>query len=91
MQPASVRHNLATRGEQQFVREEAAVVDRGADARQILEHAEAGPQVQVPDLAVSHLAGRQTDGLAGGLEATMRPLADEAVPVPHRGREERVA
>src|SRR5439155_16955574 len=45
---------------------EAPVGDRGIDARQVLEDRPAGTEVQVPDLRIAHLAGRQADRLLRG-------------------------
>ena len=45
--------------------EEAAVGDRGVDPRQVLEDGPAGAQVEVADLGVAHLAGRQADRVLG--------------------------
>ena len=48
--------------------EERAVGDRRADPRQVLEHAEAGAEVEVPDLQLPICPSRQADGRAGRLE-----------------------
>ena len=58
---------------QRGVRGERAVGDRGVDARQVLEDGPAGADVEVPDLAVAHLAVRQPHGRTGGIEQRVRP------------------
>ena len=60
--------------------EEAAVVDRLADARQVLIDDAAGADVEVPDLGVAHLALGQADGRARRLRAC------RADTCPQRGR-----
>ncbi len=66
------------------------VGDRGIDARQVLEDRTPGPEVQVPDLRVAHLAGRQADRLLRGPERRVRPVAQERSPGRHRRGGDRV-
>ena len=73
---------LRERRRQRRVLEEGAVLDRPVDPLQVLVEHAAGADRQVADLRVAHLAGRQTDGLAGGLQRRVRVLGPE--PVEHR-------
>ena len=66
---AAVRSRArVARREQRRALEERAVGDRGVDPRQVLEDRPAGAQVQVADLGVAHLAGRQADRVLGGAQ-----------------------
>ena len=49
--------------------EERAVLDREVDARELLVDDAAGPDVEVPDLGVAHLALGQADGQPGRARA----------------------
>jgi hypothetical protein len=53
--------------------EKAAVGDRGIDPGQVLEDRAAGAKVQVTDLRIAHLTGRQADGILGCAQGRMRP------------------
>ncbi len=77
--PAGMVDGLA----QDRVVEEAAIGNRLADARQVLQDREARAQVQVADLRVAHLARRQAHRLAGRLEPAGRPLGRQPVPGRH--------
>jgi hypothetical protein len=55
VQRPAVSLDLLARGDERRVLEERAVGDRLRDADHVLEHASAGTQVQVADLAVPHL------------------------------------
>ena len=70
--------------------EERAVGDRGVDPRQVLEHRPAGAEVEVADLGVAHLAGRQPDGLLRRLQDGVRPAREQAAPGRHPRRGDRV-
>ncbi len=70
--------------------EEAACRDRLADAGQVLEDRLAGPEVEVTDLRVAHLAFGQADELLGRLEGAVRPALQEAVPDRHPGLDDGV-
>jgi len=70
--------------------EERPVGNRGVDAWQVLQHRPSGSDVEVTDLRVAHLAGRQSDGLAGGLQDGVRPTRHEATPDRRRGGADRI-
>ena len=91
MQGRAALEDARYRVAQHGVVEEAAVGNGGGDARQVLKDPKARTQVEMPDLAVAHLAGRKADCLARRLQPAMRPLVDEPVPVPHRRAQQRVA
>ena len=78
------------RGDEGRTLEEGAVGDRGVDPGQVLEDRASGAEVQMPDLGVAHLAGRQTDGVLGRAEGRVRPVPPEPAPDRHRGRRDRV-
>ena len=61
------------------VLEERAVLDRAVHAHQVLVEDPARPDRQVADLGVPHLAGRQADRLAGGLQLRVRVLGPDPV------------
>ena len=46
--------------------------NRRADARQVLHHHTPGTDIKMPDFGIAHLAFRQADVLAGGVQETMR-------------------
>ena len=50
-----------------------------AEPHQVLRHDAPGAEVQVADLGVAHLAGRQADVVAGGGDAGVRPAPQQAV------------
>src|SRR3954451_23364746 len=56
-----------------------AALDCMIDARQFLHHDPAGADVEVPDFRIAHLAGRQADVVAGGVEQRMRARGGDAV------------
>ncbi len=60
---------------------EAAVLGGVADARQFLHHHAAGADVQVADLGVAHLAVRQPDIAAGGVQEGVRAALPQPVEV----------
>src|SRR5438309_2376170 len=60
---------------------EGPVFDRFVDRLQVLEQGAPGPDRQVSDLAVAHLAGRQPDRLARRVERGVRKCLPEAVEV----------
>ena len=64
------------------VLEERAVADRDVHALEILEEDPARADREMADLGVAHLALRQPDRLARGLQRRVRKLAPE--PVEHR-------
>ena len=66
--------------EQRGPPEERAVVKRGVDALEVRKHRPAGAEVEVTDLGVSHLAGRQAHGAFGRPEPRVRPRCEEAPP-----------
>ena len=61
MEPAIGPDARAAGVEQRWPLEEGAVRDRRIDPRQVLEDRTPGAEVQVPDLRVAHLPGRQPD------------------------------
>src|SRR2546421_1668452 len=67
--------------EQGRVDVEGPVFDRFVDAHQVLEGDAPGPERQVSDLAVAHLAGRQPDRPARRVERGVRERRPEAVEV----------
>src|SRR5436190_10709030 len=81
---------LGERGLQRGVLEEGAVLDRAVDPLQVLVEHAAGADRQVADLRVAHLAGRQADRLARGLQRRVRALGPEPVEVRRLGERDRV-
>ena len=71
---------------ERFVGEERAVGDGSVDTRQVLEHGPTGTDVQVPDLAVAHLAVGQPDGRARGVQHGVRPGRQHLPPARHARR-----
>ena len=69
--------------DQCFVAKERAIGDRSIDARQVLHDRPASAKVQMTDLAVAHLAHRQPDCLARGVEPSVRPLVQQRPPMWH--------
>ena len=68
--------------------EERAVGDGRVDPRQVLQHGTPGTEIEVADLRVAHLAGRQPDGVLRGTERGVRPVAPQPLPGRHpRGRD----
>jgi hypothetical protein len=59
-----------------------AARDGAADPRQILHDHAAGPDVEMADLGIAHLPGRQADRLARGVQEAVRT----ALPQPVEGR-----
>ena len=82
---ASRRHASSSAGLVRSSRRRSRV-----DACQVLEDRASGAEVQVPDLGVAHLAGRQADRLPPRDERRVRPLAQERSPGRHRGGRDRV-
>ena len=78
---AEQMHPLAAleRRPQHGVLEERPVLDRLVDAHQVLVEPPPRADRQMAHLAVSHLAGRQAGGLAGGFDRRMREFAPQAV------------
>ena len=76
--------------EQRGPGEERTVIDRRIDARQVLEHGPAGPEVQVADLRVAHLARRQPHRVLRRAQHAMRPLGEQSSPRRHGRRGDRV-
>ncbi len=70
--------------------EERTVGDGRIDPGQLLQHRPAGAEVQMPDLGVAHLAGRQPYGPVRSLERRVRPAGEEASPAGHVGSCNRV-
>ena len=74
----------AAGGQQGGTRIETPVRDRRVDPRQILEDRATGTEVQVADLGVAHLPGRQPDGVLRRAQDRVRPAGQEAAPHRHR-------
>ena len=71
--------------------EKAAVRDGGVDTRQVLVDDAAGADVHVADFGVAHLAVRQADVQAMGLDQRMRIVGQQLAPVRQVGQRQRVA
>ncbi len=73
----------ATRAEEGFLQDrrtlQAAVRNGLVDAHQVLVHHAAGPDVEVPYLAVAHLPRRQPDMLSVGKQGGVRGFSHQAV------------
>ena len=83
VQPAVWSRLSGTRREEGRSSGERAVGDRGVDPGQVLEDGPAGTEVEVADLGVAHLAGRQPDGVLGRPEGGVRPRSHERAPGRH--------
>jgi hypothetical protein len=83
MQPPVRPRRAATSLDERGPGGEAAVGDRGVDPRQVLQHGAPGSEVEVANLGVAHLPGRQPDRVLGGAERGMRPVAQEPSPDRH--------
>jgi hypothetical protein len=81
---------LARRDERRPGRERS-VIDRGIDPRQVLEHRAARAEVEVADLRVAHLSGRQPDRSFRGAQGAVGPRLDEVPPDRHGRSSDRVA
>ena len=90
VQARAVIEGVCARRRQRRVGIEGPVRDRLGDPREVLEHAEPGPEVQVPDLGVAHLAHRQPNRRARRLEPGVGPVRHESAPGRHVGSEQRV-
>src|SRR5205823_4702251 len=75
---------------QRRIRIKRPVLDGFGDSRQVLDHPEPRPQVEVSHLRIAHLAGGQPDCRASCLEARMRPALEQPTPGRHVGGEQRV-
>ncbi len=65
---------------------ERPVGNRGVDPWQVLEHGPSRTQVQMADLGVAHLPGRQADRVLGGPQDRVRPVTQQPAPDGHVGR-----
>jgi hypothetical protein len=81
----------AQRAKKLWLLREAAIFDRGVDPRKLLRHALSRPDVQVSDLAVPHLALRESDSSAAGVELGVWPTGKQAAPGWHCGSSNRVS
>ena len=90
VEPALRLPRAAARIQERRPFEEGPVGDGGVDPRQVLEHRPAGADVEVADLGVAHLSGRQADRLARGLEPGIRPAPEQPAPDRRVGRRDRV-
>ena len=62
---------------QNFIFRQAAILDGGIDARQILRHHSPGADIHVADFGVAHLARRQAHGTARGLQQSVRAIRQQ--------------
>ena len=69
---------------------EAAVRDRGVDPREVLQDGFPRTEVEVADLRVAHLSGRQTDRVLGCTQHRVRPALEQPAPDRHVGGADRV-
>src|SRR5258707_4143035 len=90
MQLAAVALHLLHCFEERRIGEEAAVLDRGGDACELLQHPLARADIQVPHLRVAHLPLWQAYRWPGGRDLGMRPLALDAVQMRLRGQRDGV-
>ncbi len=79
MKLAATRARVLHGIEQHRMLEEFAILDHELDARRIHMHDSSRADVQVPDFAVAHLAVRQADVRATGLNQRVGILAQQAV------------
>ena len=86
VQGAAARHRPVAGLDERGPLEEAPVGDGRVDPGQVLEHRTAGTEVQVADLGVAHLLGRQADVALGCTEDRAGPAMDEPVPGGHGSR-----
>ena len=77
---AARRSRLSARGDQCGTLEETPVFDRAVDANEVLHDDAACAKIEMPDLTVSHLAFRETDGETGRVQQGTRVAGDERVP-----------
>ncbi len=91
VQRAAVLDGVVGGHAQDGIADEFAVVDGLADSRQVLQHREARPQVEMADLRVAHLALRKANVLPGSREPTGRPGGRQVMPGGHLRGEQRVA
>jgi len=57
------------------------VLDGGINSREFLHHDAAGADIEVADLGIAHLPGRQADDAAGGGEKGARGAGPEPVEI----------
>ena len=69
---------------------DAAIGDRVPDAHQFLRDYAARAEVEVPDLRIAHLAARQADITAGGVQEGVRTGGPEPVEMGRAGLGDRV-
>src|SRR5215510_5456970 len=67
-----VPDSSVTRTRECLISEERTVADRVVDTNEVLHDDAAGAQIQMPDLAVSHLPLRETDGETGRVQQGTR-------------------
>jgi hypothetical protein len=72
-------------GDQFGIGVEAAVLDRGVHAREVLVDDAAGADVHVADFGIAHLAVRQADVFALGVHQGVRAVGEQAAPVRQPG------
>ncbi len=77
--PAGPVHGL----QQHRVARQGAIRHGGVDARQVLEDRPPGPDVEVTNLAVTHLSGGQPNRFARRLQQGMRPCGQQPPPDGH--------
>ena len=85
MQGGLVRGDLAAGLDKHLVLKDLAGLDGMVQAHELLHDHTTGSDVEVTDLGVAHLARRQADGLAGGLDGRPGILRHEGVEVGRGG------
>ena len=58
---------------------DVAAGDGGVDARQVLHHHAAGADIHMADFGIAHLAVRQADGAARGVQQAVRAILPQPV------------
>ena len=79
VQAASAGTGIFHGGEQHRMREEFAVLDHELDARAVHVHDASRADVEMPDFAITHLAVRQSDVRAAGVNQSVGIVAQKAV------------
>src|SRR5207244_453143 len=79
MQSALTYPGVLHRAYQHGMREELAVLDHQIDARDVHVNDAAGADVEMPDLAVSHLSFRQADERPAGMNQRIGIFAEKPV------------
>src|SRR5690606_28154874 len=83
--------HVAGQGSEGWERGELAPADTLIDAHEVLRHHSTRTEVQVTDFTVPHLACRESDGQATGIEKCARSARDETIPDRSAGHRDRIA